>query len=571
MVDGKLHTTLAALLACFLIFVAGCGHDESSSEGGGGTPGAAAGPPKNVESIRLLFAYGSEKESWVKQVTDEFNRAQHKTKAGKVIWVDGKAMGSGECIDELLAETTKADLVSPASSAFIKLGNAQSRSKTNADLVGPTDNLVLSPVVIAMWKPMAEALGYPQKALGWADVLALAKDPKGWETHGHGEWGRFKFGHTHPEYSNSGLIAALAEVYAGAGKTHALTLEDVQAPRTAQFVAGIEQAVVHYGSSTGFFGKKMFAGGPSYLSAAVLYENMVIESYSLPNRDPAFPVVAIYPREGTFWSDHPVGIVQRPWVTPERQQAARVYIDYLLDTPQQQKSLAFGFRPANPKVALAEPIDLAHGVNPQEPQNVLEVPEPNVMNAIIGLWHANKKHANVVLVFDTSGSMNDDQKIIHARQGAAALISLLDDEDTLSLLPFSSESHWAGQNLRMKDQRATAQASVSTLTASGGTKLFDTINQAYAYLQANPDPTRISAVVVLTDGADTESTLKLPELIRRIKADSEKKNIRVFTIGYGQDAMASELQQVADQTQARYFGGKPENIRAVFKEIATFF
>jgi Bacterial extracellular solute-binding protein len=69
-------------------------------------------------------------------------------------------MGSGECIDTLLSGQVQAHLTSPASAAFIKLGNAQSRVKTGKDLIGATENLVLSPVVIAMWKPMAEALGW---------------------------------------------------------------------------------------------------------------------------------------------------------------------------------------------------------------------------------------------------------------------------------------------------------------------------------------------------------------------------------------------------------------------------
>ena len=34
----------------------------------------------------------------------------------------------------------------------------------------------------------------------------------------------------------------------------------------------------------------------------------------------------VYPKEGTFWSDHPVGIVDREWVTPERREAAEIYI-----------------------------------------------------------------------------------------------------------------------------------------------------------------------------------------------------------------------------------------------------
>ena len=180
----------------------------------------------------------------------------------------------------------------------------------------------------------------------------------------------------------------------------------------------IEQAVVHYGSSTGFFGNKMFAGGPGYLSAAVLYENMVIESYG--RNDLPFPVVAVYPKEGTFWSDHPVGVVERPWVTPEHRDAAEKYVEFLLDGPQQRRALEFGFRPGDVAIPLAAPLDTAHGVDPKQPQTTLEVPSATVIKAAVDLWRKRKKHANVVLPIDISGSMRG-KKINNAKAGGRAV------------------------------------------------------------------------------------------------------------------------------------------------------
>jgi hypothetical protein len=87
-------------------------------------------------------------------------------------------LGSGEAIDEIVEGRRQPHIVSPASAAFIKLGNAQSQSKFGKDLIASTDNLVLSPVVIAMWKPMAEALGWGKKPIGWWNILALARNQK---------------------------------------------------------------------------------------------------------------------------------------------------------------------------------------------------------------------------------------------------------------------------------------------------------------------------------------------------------------------------------------------------------
>ncbi len=322
----------ATLLVIFVLFAAACNSRKESSASG--ERAAAPAPP---DSLELVFTYGSEKENWIKEVTDRFNAENHRTQGGKPIFVRAVAMGSGETIDEVLSGRLQPHLISPASAAFIKLGQRRIAEQIGHDLVGPTENLVLSPVVIAMWKPMAEAIGWGKKPIGWADILALARNAKGWDAYGYPQWGQFKFGHTHPQYSNSGLISLFAEVYAASGKTAGLTVADVNKPHTADFVEGIEKSVVHYGSSTGFFGRKMFASGPQYLSAAVLYENMVIESYSQPNLP--FPVVAIYPKEGTFLerSSHRGGRA-RIGSRPSIEKLPRVYTDYLLAKPAAGKS-----------------------------------------------------------------------------------------------------------------------------------------------------------------------------------------------------------------------------------------
>jgi len=387
-------------------------------------------------ALELIFPYGSEKEKWINEVTAAFNRSGKKTQSGKTIFVRALPMGSGESIDNILSGRMQAHLVSPASAAFIKLGNAESRTKTGKDLIASPDNLVLSPVVIAMWKPMAEAIGWGKKPLGWSDVLALARNPKGWSAYGYAQWGKFKFGHTHPEFSNSGLISLFAEAYAASGKTAGLKLADLEKRQTKQLIAGVEQSVVHYGSSTGFFGRKMFSNGPEYLSAAVLYESMVVESYSQDNLP--FPVVAIYPKEGTFWSDHPVGVVERDWVTPEHREAAKIYIQYLLARPQQEKAIEYGFRPASLDVPLAAPLDAAHGIDPKEPKTTLEVPSVDVINGILQAWKIQKKHSNVVLVLDTSGSMNQEGKMQSAKEGAKQLLQLLDEAIRFPSFPLAA-------------------------------------------------------------------------------------------------------------------------------------
>lgn len=562
---------LMGLLGLILTTAAGCGEPIDAPSRSGGKDQVERARPGQLE---ILFPYGSEKKAWLTEVTRVFNQQGHKSTSGKPIHVTAIPMGSGESIRQILDEELKAHIVSPASLAFIRLGNAKSQAKTNEDLVGNTQELVLSPVVIAMWKPMAEAIGWGKKAVGWKEILELARSDEGWARYGMPQWGKFRFGHTHPEFSNSGLISLFAEVYAATGKQRGLTIADVQKPETATFLRDIERSVVHYGSSTGFFGRKLFGNGPAYLSAAVLYENMVIESYDrLKYPDMPFPVVAIYPKEGTFWSDHPVGLVNRSWVTEEHKDAATRYIEFLLETTQQRRAMHFGFRPADLQVTIESPIDTAHGVDPQQPKTLLEVPTVDVMDAINRLWHENKKRAEILLVLDTSGSMKGEP-MRKAKEGALAMLEMLEEDDRVGLMSFNENATQIVPLGRVGDVRERVRQRVNGLFAKGGTALYHAVQQGYAYLQKLQDQERISAIVVLTDGRDEHSKahgISQASLLPRIRYDNEGQTLRVFTIAYGQNADAKALEVIAKATQAKAWKGTTKSIREIFRQISTFF
>jgi Ca-activated chloride channel family protein len=560
------------ILASVAVLLAGCSSVVSKPQ-----------PAADPNSVELLFTYGSEKEKWLEEVTKTFNASATKTASGKPITVKLSAMGSGECIEGLLSETTKAHLTSPASGAYLSLGNDESQSKNKTPLTGTPKNLVLSPVVIAMWKPMAEAIGWGKRPVGWSDILAVVRNKDGWGSAGHPEWGSFKFGHTHPEYSNSGLISVLAEIYAATGKTENLTVADVKAPKTGDYLREIERAVVHYGSSTGFFGRTLFENGPAYLSAAVLYESVVIESYGPKYKEKLpFPVVAIYPKEGTFWSDHPVAIVNRPWVTADHKDAAEKYIEFLMKPEQQLKAAKHGFRPGVEKIKTEDVVaefkkeykvdsSAQLGIDLTEPKQLLDIPSAEVMREALKLWKTAKKHARIVLVFDRSGSMNLGGRLTNAKKGAREIIASLADEDQMAILTFSSTAAWAEKGISLKEGREKLNGIINGLFADGETALYDSIEMAFDQLQMNPDPKVIQAIVVLTDGEDNKSKLTLKKLVDKVKGDSEKKNVRIFTIAYGAEASKKDLDEISKATQARSYEGTVENIRAIFKDIATFF
>lgn len=527
------------------------------------------------KTVTVSMVYGSEKEAWLVPLIEAFNAQENKTEDGATIVVEATPMGSIVSGDRIVDGTLQPTIWSPASSAYVPVANASWRDAHGEDLVPDAPNdLVLSPVVIAMWRPMAEALGWPDKSLGWADVAELATSDEGWEAYDRPEWGTFKFGHTHPNFSNSGIISVIAEAYAGAGKQRDLTLEDLQDPALREFMTAVESSIIHYGESTGFFANRMFERGPSYLSAAVMYENLVVaqEDQRLSGQSPQPPVVAIYPREGTFWSNHPYIILNAPWVTDEQRAAAEVFEDFLLAEPQQRQAIAFGFRPADPSIALTSPLDAQHGVDPAQPQTVLEVPSAEVVVGIQELWRREaKKPVDVVVVMDVSGSMGG-KKISAARSSLLQFIEQMDDRDRLAILLFSDTMITLTELSSLGEKRADVRSRVSGIVEGGDTRLYDAVEAAYADLETEGDPDHIRALVALTDGEDTASTMSLEQLLQEIGAKSESGDAtKIFTIAFGRGADREVMQRIAEITGGKQYEGDPESINEVYAEIATFF
>jgi Ca-activated chloride channel family protein len=553
--------------------------------------------PQEKKEIRLLFTYGSEKDKWLKDVTKQFHEQKVKTSAGNVIVVDLEPMGSGQCIDTLLDGTRRPHLTSPASQVWINVANGRASQgagpKTNGPLIESKGRLVRSPVVLAMWEEMVKAAGWEDKEVGWnhlADLIEeLGKEGKGWGALGKKEWGAFKFAHTHPQLSNSGLLGVLAMAYARADSSRPLTAADLKKEEVRSLMAEIQSSVLFYGESTGFLGNSMLARGPEKISAAVLYENEVIRI----NKAKAWPqrVLALYPSEGTFWCDHPAGLVHADWVTAEHQEAAQKYYDFLMAEPQQHQALAHGFRPgpgdAKTDAALGEPFTAKYGVNPAEPHKVLTHPNREAVEAVLQLWRNEQKGCRVVLAIDISFSMKSFKKLDRARTAAIELVQGLSDSSRLTLIAFN---HEVKVLLREAPLDAKGKEEVirrlNDLQAKGGTHLYDAVVEACDMLQVSPGSTNgsgaksaMEAVILLSDGQDRDSKTSRASMEERLKAGEGSVPI-FYTIAYGATDDDKDdpdppdrklLEQIASQSGGRAYAARPDNIDKALDDISGFF
>jgi len=365
-------------------------------------------------------------------------------------------------------------------------------------------------------------------------------------------------------------MSLIAETHACSGTQSQLTDTDIKSSKTGDYLESIEQSVAHYGKSTSHLGKQMLTYGPSYLSATVQYESMVIDSY---DQDLEFPIVAIYPKEGTFVADHPIGIINRDWVTDEHKEACQIYINFLLSSEQQLAAMDFGLRPSDKSIPLSDKFSATFGVDKNQPTAVLQTPSLPIVKEIQSLWLEKKKKSHVVLAIDTSSAMKDNGKMRRAIEGAIQILNHLNDDDTLSLVTFNSSLTWISRNTDIKNHRTKLQQNISNLVANGETALYDAIYTSFKHLHHHPGKDeKISAVVILTGGSNTTGGINSPKtLLKEITPYTEDKSTKAFTIIYGSSTDNKILSDVAQISMGQSYIADSSNIKQIFSEIAAFF
>jgi Ca-activated chloride channel homolog len=558
---SALHRTMRTVVVLFAVAaVGGAAYDKHVDRAS-----SRAGP--NV--VRLVYVYSSNQEDLLLPLIHEFNESGHEV-AGRRVEIVGESVSSGDAEAKIAARTLRPVIWSPASSLWGQLLDYRVGASWAAS-ANPA--LVRTPLVIAMWKPEAAALGWPRKPIGFAQILDLATSKRGWAAYGLPTFGKFKLGHTNPDFSTSGLSFVAAEYYTSTGKKEGLTVGDIDRPKVRERVRRVQQSIIHYGDTGSFFVDQLKARGPGYISAVAMEEVSLLD-YNRTKAAGAMPLVAIYPSEGTFYFDNPLIRLHSPWVTRLQGRAAATFIDWVQQRVTPALAAEYGYRPGDLRLRPAAPIDRAHLVDPAQPRVVLGPPEPRVLARIKRAWHADRKPANVVIVVDVSGSMQDEGKLTHAQQGLRIFLRQFSPRDRVGLVTFANTANVIVPVGEMKKNRPVLERSIANLIPGGATALYDATLRGVDLVASLRDTTRINAVVVLTDGEDNKSVFFTPQHIvseLRRRSESDVGTVRVFTIAYGSNANAEVLTAIATASGGKEYTGEPKEIAAVYRQISSFF
>ena len=567
------------------------------------SPSAATSVDPSCTVVNL--AASSEKAALLKGFAAQYNGERRTVGAGCAqVAVVSKASGGAE---QALArgwnesiDGPRPDVWSPAASSWAVLLRQDLTSQDKEDLVpAELPSMAQTPLVVAMPRPMAEALGWPATPIGWSDLFALAKDPKGWGSKGHPEWGRFKLGKTNPRFSTSGLNATVATYFAATGRSSDLSAKDVADPTTRAFVKQIESSVVHYGDTTLTFLSNMAkadaAGrGLTYVSAVTVEEKSVWDyNQGNPTGDPTtlgqgakprVPLVAVYPKDGTLMSDNPYIVLKAAWVDDAKRAVAADFLAYVTAPDRQAAFQAAAFRSfeGEPGAELTE----ANGALAAGAPVVLAPPAPTVLAAVQRSWDDLRKRARVL----------DDPRRLRIdggerREGGAEPPRAREVRRVQGCAGFRRQRparavdllHAAGrqQALRRAGARRPAPAARSrgsparspTWCPTAAPGLYATLRAAQTAMLDDLEPDKINAIVILTDGRNEyPPDTDLDSLVQQLGGESLDTSVRVFPIGYSTAADKDALVRIAEASSAAYYDASdPATIDKVLTSVLSNF
>lgn len=322
--------------------------------------------------------------------------------------------------------------------------------------------------------------------------------------------------------------------------------------------------------------QRLAAEGRNFLDAFVAQEQVVIAWNQTQSGE---RLVAIYPAEGTLWADHPLALLELGMpgeapITDNQRRTYQAFVDYLISTEVQKQLLSVGYRPADLDVRLdgsGSPFT-GDAVDWRQPQTTLQIPAASVVEVVQNVWWYTKRPTNIYLVVDTSGSMEENDKIELTR---VALRSFVDqirgDRDRVGLVTFASSVYVERPLQALDDAGRTAlYTDIERLSASGNTALIDGIWEAYSRLTTEGSPEAINAIVVMTDGQENSSRQSLSAMQRRIQQEHGMQ-IVIFTIAFGNDADEKLMRSIAETGGGQYRRADETDIEDLYKIISTYF
>ena len=165
---------------------------------------------------------------------------------------------------------------------------------------------------------------------------------------------------------------------------------------------------------------------------------------------------------------------------------------------------------------------------------------------------AERPHANLVFLIDTSGSMDEPNKLPLLKRSFRLLVDQLQPDDKVSIVVYAGSAGTVLPPTSGAD-KAAILAALDNLSAGGSTAGGEGIRQAYQLAEANFDKNAVNRVILATDG-DFNVGITDPNALEDFVARKRETGIFLTVLGFGEgnyhDATMQKLAQAGNGNAA---------------------
>ncbi|HEU4343109.1 MAG TPA: VWA domain-containing protein [Candidatus Binatia bacterium] len=183
---------------------------------------------------------------------------------------------------------------------------------------------------------------------------------------------------------------------------------------------------------------------------------------------------------------------------------------------------------------------------------------------------AERPRANVVLLIDTSGSMQPSDRLPLLQQGFRLFAQQLRDDDRVAIVTYAGQAQTALEPTAGRDKHKVIEV-IDNLRANGSTAGGEGLQRAYALAERHFDKQAVNRVILATDG-DFNVGITDPKELERFIVAKRKTGIylSIFGVGVGNlnDALMQRLAQ-AGNGNAAYIDSLLEARKAMSEEMSS--
>ena len=429
----------------------------------------------------------------------------------------------------------------------------------NSYLLSESVSVSTNPVVFAVKKSKAEALGFTNREIYNKDIVDAISS------------GELKFSMSNPSQTNSGASTYIGLLSVFSGSPEVLKSEHLQNEE-------VKNTLISFFSEL-----DRSSGSEDYLEEIILsnedYDVVATYEFSVINMNKKLvaqgqePFYILYPEDGISISDSPFSYIDNDDI--RKKEAYDVLKDYLMSKEGQTKLASLGRRTWFGGVTSSADTTVFNpdwGINTEKYLVPIKYPHKDIIVEALGLYQNElRKPMVVAFCLDYSGSMqgNGKQELVSAMryvlnyETASKDYIQFSENDIIYVIPFSGSvlDVWGPVDGTNTLEILTK---IEDYAPTGSTNIYDTIVEALEILENYNGNDFGKSVILMTDGMSNRGNYNtLSDYYI-----SMNSNVPVFSIEFG-EADAGELTKIDYLTNGKTFDGKSDLLKA-FRKVRGY-